>query len=72
MIFALAIIITIGWAAIHPTKYKCVHETTVVSIDELMYRSAKITLADGTHDVVNQASLKPGDKVCLKEVEIDD
>lgn len=58
----------LAWAShedkIHPPV--CLKSVKVVSIDALMYRSASITLDDGQHIIVNQATLKPGDNFCTK------
>ena len=46
----------------HPTV--CKHEETVTQILEVNYRSARFLLSDGTERILNQSSLKPGDKFC--------
>lgn len=44
---------------------ECLEERKVKSILELNYRDATIELDDSTIEVVNQATLKPGDSFCL-------
>lgn len=45
---------------------QCLDEVTVTEILSLDYRDATIKLSNGNTKVVNQATLKPGDKLCLK------
>jgi hypothetical protein len=45
---------------------QCLDERIVQEIIALKYRSADIKLDNGTIMEVNQAVLKPGDKICKK------
>jgi len=45
---------------------KCVETATVEKILELQYRDAVIQLSNGKIITVNQATLKPGDSVCIQ------
>lgn len=62
--FLLVVIIT--YIIIFSNPPTCVANTTVKSIDRLEYRSAVITLANGQHIYVDQATLAPGDTFCIK------
>ena len=53
----------------HP--WVCVQSKTVDSILSVQYRSATIKFTDGTTEDVNQATLKPGDKWCIRSVKKD-
>jgi hypothetical protein len=45
---------------------QCLDQTTVAEILSLNYRRAEIRLADGRTTSVWQATLKPGDPMCIK------
>jgi hypothetical protein len=49
-----------------PQKPRCVEEVRVVEILELRYRDAVILTSDGQHRTVNQATLRPGDALCVR------
>jgi len=49
-----------------PGNIVCKRSETVTSILELKYRDAVVLLSNDEKLIVNQASLKPGDTVCVE------
>lgn len=68
LLLALSLILLIGIILIasQDPGPRCKSFETVVSIDELHYRDALITLSSGKKVLVNQATLKPGDQRCTE------
>lgn len=66
LIVTIILIGYVAWKVIEnaTTRQICVREETVLLITELDYREATIYLANGESHVVNQVSLKLGDKFC--------
>lgn len=64
--FFVAVVTVIVYIDRTTESPKCVDTARVGKIVELKYRDAVVELTDGRRVTVNQATLKPGDQMCVR------